>query len=220
MVIAKGSMSFEDQYSHWNSQILLEESLDQDYCRYLTSKIQSLETSILALGPSNYPEAPKNSITTRHQYYNGLDLLGEDAAILKEKLLLVGNKVFGTDEILVKLWFNIFRQGEQIKRHMHHASPVRINEIFKKNIFKTVCGNLFLSGDADSETVYYLPERTALANNPGDIKIFSCTVEHETLPFVGTLRIGLAFDLYTKNFFQDIGMSTPQTLRLISKKNV
>lgn len=213
-------MTFDEQYKNWNSKILLEDSLNRDYCQILANKILSLEKTILSLGPSNYLEAPINSITTRHQYYNGLDFLGNDGIVLKEKLSLIGNKVLNTDEILVKLWFNIFRNGEQIKKHMHHASPIRVNDVFKKNIFKTVCGNLFLDSDASSETVYYLPECTPLANVPGDIKIFSCTVEHETLPFTGNLRIGLAFDLYTKNFFENIGILTPQTLRLISKKNV
>jgi len=213
-------MTFEERYSQWNSKILLDDRISSDYSDSLTKIILSSEEKILSLGPANYPQAPTTSITTRHQYYNGLDFLGDNGKILQNKLLEIGSKLLDSDEILVKLWFNIFRSGEQIQRHMHHASPVRITDDFKKNIFKTACGNLFLSSDTGSETIYYLPERTPIANIPGDIKIFSCTVEHETLPFTGSLRVGLAFDIYTKDFFTNIGIQTPQTLRLISKKNV
>ena len=211
-------MNFEEQYKNWNSGILLKSNLDQDYCIELAKKLLSLENIILNYGPPNYKEAPSTSITTRHEYYNLIDIL--DTKLLNAEIYKLAKHLLKDDEFYVKMWANIFRNGERIDRHMHHASPVIIDENFKNSIFKTFCGNLFLFGDETSETIYHFENKTPIQNVIGDIHTFSCTVEHETLPYTGKLRIGIAFDVYTKNFFPDIGINTPANLRLISKNNV
>lgn len=211
-------MDFDNRYQKWTSSILARKNIDHDYCISLAKEIVYLENFLLSLGPPNYKEAPLTSITTRHEYYNLLDLI--DTKLLNEQILDLGNKILGGEEFYVKMWANIFRNGEKIDRHMHHASPIIVDDNFKNNVFKTVCGNLFLFGDAPSETVYHFEGPVAIPNITGDIHIFSCTVEHETKPYKGKLRIGIAFDIYTKNFFSDLNSNTPENLRLISRKNV
>lgn len=211
-------MNFDEQYKNWNSKLLLGSSIDQDYCIDLAKKLLFLEDTILNYGPPNYKEAPATSITTRHEYYNLIDIL--DTKIINTEIQKIAKQLIGGDEFYVKMWANIFRYGERIDRHMHHASPIIVNDEFKNNIFKTVCGNLFLFGDEPSDTIYHFENTTAIQNRVGDIHVFSCTVEHETLPYQGKLRIGIAFDIYSKNFFSDIGITTPENLRLISKNSV
>jgi hypothetical protein len=209
-------MTYEDRLLDFKSKILRSDSVDQTLCQTLVEDLKKLENTILNLGPPRYPQAPENTITTRHDYYNLIDLLPTQLTVVNQKIREAAHTIIGGDEFHVKMWANIFRKGERIKRHMHHASPVIENEMFKKNIFKTICGNLFLYGDEPSDTLYYGKETMIIPNKPGDIYFFSCILEHETLPYKGNLRIGIAFDIYTKNFFPDIGMLTPPHLRLIS----
>lgn len=155
-------------------------------------------------------------MTTRHQYYNLLDYLNEDLSVIKEKIVNNSKHIIGGDKFWVKMWANIFRNGEQIKKHIHHATPVIESDAFKKNVFKTICGNVFIYGDVESETIYHLQKETAVKNSTGDMHLFCCIVEHETLPYQGNLRISIAFDIYTEGFFNDIGLPTPANLRLVS----
>ena len=84
------------------------------------------------------------------------------------------------------------------------------------NIFKTMCGHLFLSSDYPSETIYYFENGVEkIPNKPGDFHFFSMVVPHEVLPFGGNLRIGIAFDVYTSNFFNNIGLRVPNDIRII-----
>jgi hypothetical protein len=208
--------NYNEKIVTFKAHMLGKDKLDLSTCDILKNKIVDLEQTILNLGVSNYKEAPENSITTRHQYYNLLDYLNDDLNPVKEKIIQNARHIIGGDKFLVKMWANVFRNGEQIKKHMHHATPVIENDSFKKNVFKTICGNLFLYGDQESETIYYLKEKTPIKNEAGDMHFFCCIVEHETLPYQGNLRIGIAFDIYTENFFTDIGLPTPSHLRLIN----
>jgi hypothetical protein len=211
---------YEDRISDFRNNFLGFTSVDSSLCQQLTIDILALENKILSLGAPIYPAVPATSITARHDYYNLIDLLPTQLTVLKQTIVNASRKIIGGEEFYVKMWANIFRNGECIKRHMHHASPVIENEMFKKNVFKTICGNLFLYGDAPSDTLYYGEQLLIIPNKIGDIHLFSCILEHETLPFNGTLRVGIAFDIYSKNFFPEIGMQTPSNLRLIHKNSV
>jgi hypothetical protein len=208
---------YEEKIITFKSHMLGKDSIPLDVCENLKDKIIALEPTIINLGVSNYKEAPENSITTRHQYYNLIDYLNDDLKIVKEKIINNCKHIIGRDKFLVKMWANIFRNGEQIKKHIHYATPVIETDAFKKNVFKTICGNVFVYGDSESETIYYLNEKKSIKNNPGDMHLFCCIVEHETLPYQGNLRISIAFDVYTETFFEDIGLQTPPNLRLISE---
>jgi hypothetical protein len=211
---------YNQRIEDFKNKLLGFTTVNQGVCQFLTNSIVNVEQRILALGPANYKEAPANSITTRHEYYNLIDMLPTQLTFVKRAISEISSTLIGGEEFYVKMWANIFRNGERIERHMHHASPIIENESFKKNVFKTLCGNLFIHGDAPSETIYYGKEKIIMPNTPGDIHLFSCILEHETLPYTGNLRVGIAFDIYTKTFFSDIGMKTPGNLRLISKNSI
>jgi hypothetical protein len=213
-------LTYEDRLLEFRNNILGSDSVDQTVCNQLTNDILLLEPKILSLGAARYPAVPASSITARHDYYNLMDLLPLQLTLLKQIIINVSSKIIGGEEFYVKMWANIFRNGECIERHMHHAAPIIENKMFKQNVFKTICGNLFLYGDAPSDTLYYGKELISIPNQIGDIQLFSCILEHETLPFTGTLRVGIAFDIYSKNFFPEIGMQTPPNLRLIHKNSV
>ena len=208
-------LTYEDRIITFKSHMLGKDSIPLQTCEVLKNKIVELEPTLLSLGVSNYREAPENSITTRHQYYNLLDYLNDDLSILKEKIVNNAKNIIGGEKFYVKMWANIFRNGEQIKKHIHHASPVIENDAFKQNVFKTICGNLFIYGDTESETIYHLRGPIAIKNVPGDMHLFCCIVEHETPPHQGDLRVSIAFDIYTEKFFEDLNLPTPVNLRLV-----
>lgn len=209
-------MDYQTKIKEFNSKMLSFDTIDSDTCRKLTELILESEDKILSFGPSNYPKAPTNTITTRHLYYNLLDFGWDELEIVKKSIVKVASEVIGGNSFYVKMWANIFREGENIDLHIHHGEPIVENEAFKKNIFKTICGNLFLSGDKHSDTIYYFNEvRTEFENKSGDVHYFSCIVPHETLPYKGKLRVGLAFDIYSEDFFKGIGMMTPRDLKLV-----
>lgn len=208
-------LKYDDKIVLFKSHMLGKDNIHLSDCERLKNKILDLESTILNLGPANYLEAPQNSITTRHQYYNLIDMINEELDPVKEKIINNCKNIIGGNRFYVKMWANIFRNGEKIDKHTHHTKNIVENHIFKTNIFKTVCGNLFLYGDAESETIYYLNERTPILNKTGDFHFFAAIVEHETLPFNGNLRVGIAFDVYTEDFFTRFNMSTPTNLRLI-----
>lgn len=209
-------MDYQTKIKEFNSKMLSFDSVSSETCDKLTELIIQSEEKILSFGHGNYPKAPSNTITTRHQYYNLLDFGWKELDEVKKNIIKVASEVIGGDSFYVKMWANIFREGENIDLHIHHGEPIVENEMFKKNIFKTICGNLFLSGDEPSDTIYHFNgERTEFPNKSGDVHYFSCIVPHETLPYTGRMRVGLAFDIYTEDFFRGIGMITPSDLKLV-----
>lgn len=210
-------MSYDIKIKKFKNELLGFDQLQLHVCESLKNKIIESELYILALGKPNYPNVPSNTITSRHEYYNLLDFKWPELEFVKQSIIKNSSKIIGGDKFLIKMWANIFRHNECIKRHMHHPSPIRETEVFKKNVFNTICGNLFLDGDYESHTIYYFDdEKKEILNKPGEIYYFSCIVEHEVFPFKGNLRVGLAFDIYTVDFFKNMGMSIPRDLRLIS----
>lgn len=210
-------MNYEQKIKHYKNSFLARDFIAEEDCLYFHNRILSLENEILAKGSPNYPQVDPSTITARHSYYNLLDYLsGEETERLKSKILLNSGKILGGTKFLIKMWANIFRNGQCIQRHMHHATPVIENDTFKANVFKTMCGNLFISGDAESATHYYFGVSEQIVKNlAGDIAFFGCIVEHETKPYTGDLRVGLAFDIYTEHFFQGVGYDNPPDTRLL-----
>ena len=208
---------YRQKLQDWKSRILSFDSIDDtELLTRLTKHIEDTESHILSLGAPNYPKVPQNTITARHQYYNLLDFDWPELQFVKEKIRSNASQIIGGEKFLIKMWANIFRKGEKINKHMHHPSPIRETEQFKRGIFKTICGHLFLYNDHESHTVYYMNnQRVPLLNKSGEMHYFSCIVEHETEPFLGTKRVGLAFDIYTSDFFSSMGMPVPRDIRTI-----
>jgi hypothetical protein len=209
-------MRYEDKIKIWKNNLLGEDTTNDELCDSLADKILQSEKFILSLGPPNYPKTPSNAITSRHDYYNLLDFDWKELHEVKSKIVENASKIIGGDSFYVKMWANIFRKDECIKLHIHHPEPVRETKEFKDNIFKTCCGHLFLRNDVDSDTIYHFENKvTPLKNIKGEFHFFCCVVPHEVYPYCGNERIGLAFDIYTEDFFKGIGIETPKNLKLI-----
>ena len=209
-------MSYEDKILIWKNNLLGEDIIDKNICDSLADKVLQSEQYILSLGPANYPQTPPNTITSRHDYYNLLEFDWSELNIVKSKIVENASKIIGGDSFYVKMWANIFRKGECIVKHIHHAEPVIENEEFKKNIFNTMCGHLFLRNDVKSDTIYHFQKETkAIQNVKGEFHFFCCVVPHEVLPYEGNERIGLAFDIYRSDFFKNLGLQVPNKMILI-----
>jgi len=209
-------MNYEDKIKIWKNSFLSLDKEKEEICDSLSNKILQSEKYILCLGYPNYPQTPPTTITSRHEYYNLLNFKWDELEIIKYKIIENSSKIIGGNSFYVKMWANVFRNGECIKKHIHHPEPVRETDEFKKNIFKTICGNLFLRNDIDSDTIYYFDNKAEYVKNiKGDYHFFSCITPHEVLPYNGRERIGLAFDVYAEDFFESLNIQTPNGLVLI-----
>jgi hypothetical protein len=209
-------MNYEEKILIWKSKLLSEDVLSEDICNSLTQKIIDVESEIMKLGPSNYDKVPENTITAKHLYYNLLSYKWDELETLKNKIVINSSKIIGGDSFLVKMWANSFKKGEYIKKHIHHAEPIIETEDFRKNIFNTICGHLFLENDVASETIYYFDNNIVpMQSRKGNMHFFSCIVPHEVPPYRGDKRISIAFDVYRVDFFEKLGIPTPTDLIII-----
>lgn len=209
-------MNYEEKIILWKSKILSEDKLEENICDSLTQKIISVEDEIMNLGPSDYDKVPENTITAKHLYYNLLNYKWDELGYLKRKIIDNSSPIIGGDTFLIKMWANSLKKEQYIKKHIHHAEPVIETDDFKKNIFSTICGHLFLENDIDSETIYYFDNNTVpMQSIKGNMHFFSCIVPHEVLPYQGHKRISIAFDVYRADFFEKLGIPTPTDLIII-----
>lgn len=208
-------LEYQQKMQDWKSRILSTDSIDdEEMLQRLTQRIENEESHILSLGAPNYPKVDHTTITSRHQYYNLLDFNWPEMEQVKHKIRKNAIDIIGGEQFLVKMWANIFRKGQRIDKHIHHPTPIRETEQFKTGIFKTICGHLFLYNDHESHTIYYMNnQRVPVLNTSGEMHFFSCIVEHETEPFQGTKRVGLAFDIYTMDFFKTFNIPIPRDVR-------
>ncbi len=209
-------MRYEDKIHTWKSKLLSEDNIEADLCDSLSQKILNVENDILKLGPSNYDKVPDDTITSKHSYYNLLKYDWNELELLKQKIIKNSSEIIGGDKFFVKMWANIYRNGDYIKKHIHHAEPIIETDEFKKGIFNTICGHLFLQNDIESSTTYYFNDEVVpLKNNKGDIHFFSCIVPHEVPKYEGQLRISVAFDVYRADFFENLGIQPLKDLIII-----
>lgn len=200
---------------HKNEQLGYD-TIDKSLCKSLAQKVLDKEQYILNLGPAKYNNTPPNVITGRHLYYNLLDFGWDELEPIKKKIIENSSKIIGGNEFCIKMWANVFRNGEGITKHTHQNEPIEIDQSFRNSIFKTLCGHLFLESDYPSETIYYFNKGTEpITNEVGDFHFFSMVVPHEVLPYKGKIRIGLAFDIYTSDFFDKLGIALPNDIRII-----
>ena len=137
-------MDYQTKIKEFNSKMLSFDSISSDTCDKLTKLIIQSEEKILSFGHGNYPKAPSNTITTRHQYYNLLDFGWKELDEVKKNIIKVASEVIGGDSFYVKMWANIFREGENIDLHIHHGEPMVENEMFKKNKKATMVIKTFI----------------------------------------------------------------------------
>lgn len=209
-------MVYEEKILYWKNKLLSEDTVDEDTCNSLYNKILNVEHEILKLGISNYTKVPDNTITAKHQYYNLLDYNWDELSIIKNKIIQHSKEIIGGDSFLVKMWANVFRNGDYILKHIHHAEPIIEDDAFKTGIFNTFCGHLFIGNDVESETIYYFDnEKVSYKNTKGQMHFFSCIVPHEVPKYMGEVRVSIAFDVYKSDFFKSLNINQLPNLILI-----
>ena len=211
----ENNMEYSNKIKEWKSKILAFDKIE-GIADSFTSKILGIEKEILSIGIANYKKVPANTVTSRHEFYNLLDYDWEELNLVKNQIIKNASNIIGGNSFYVKMWANIFRHDEYIEKHIHHPEPVRETDEFKNNIFKTVCGHLFLKNDYPSNTTYYFEnQKVDFLNVEGDMHVFCCIVPHEVKPFNGKIRVGIAFDVYSEDFFKELGIPIPNDVRLI-----
>jgi len=141
------------------------------------------EQTVKDMGPDMYNGTSPDSLTGRFMIYNWLtsETCG---SILIPKL----SKLF--PNLYIRVWSNIFRQGEGISPH--HHDNVRHSDVVRTS------GNLYLSGPEDSKTHY--ANSGPVDNKIGTLTIFNSRLFHwvEPNPTV-TPRVSMAFDTFEYN---------------------
>ena len=161
------------------SNFLTETEADAIYDRVLVK-----EPEWMALGPHDYAGVKGDKLTGRFKYYNGLDddIIG---SILVPKL----RTMFGRNR-WVQCWFNTFREGDCITKHIHN-DPSKPHHARPKSF---TCGNLFLGGDEATGTIY---DGINYENKKGRLLIFRDDIPHWSKPYTGKdVRITMACDVH------------------------
>ena len=161
------------------SNFLTETEADAIYDRVLVK-----EPEWMALGPHDYAGVKGDKLTGRFKYYNGLDdeIIG---SILVPKL----RTMFGRNR-WVQCWFNTFREGDCITKHIHN-DPSKPHLARPKSF---TCGNLFLGGDEATGTIY---DGINYENKKGRLLIFRDDIPHWSKPYTGKdVRITMACDIH------------------------
>ena len=161
------------------SNFLTETEADAIYDRVLVK-----EPEWMALGPHDYAGVKGDKLTGRFKYYNGLDdeIIG---SILVPKL----RTMFGRNR-WVQCWFNTFREGDCITKHIHN-DPSKPHHARPKSF---TCGNLFLGGDEATGTIY---DGINYENKKGRLLIFRDDIPHWSKPYTGkAVRITMACDIH------------------------
>ena len=139
----------------------------------ITKYIFDNEQRVKDMGPDMYNGTSPDSLTGRWTKYNWLssEICG---SILLPKLSKVLPNVY------IRLWSNIFREGEGIRAHHHDNIP-------------RTSGNLYLSGPEDSKTYY--ANSGPVNNKIGTLTLFDARLVHWVEPNPTTTpRISMAFD--------------------------
>ena len=131
------------------------------------------ENKVKDMGPDRYHGTNSNSLTGRWYIYNWLTSKTCGSILIPKLSKVLPN-------LYIRLWANIFRQGEGIRAH-HHDVVARTS------------GNLYLSGPEDSKTHY--GESEPVDNKIGTLTLFDSRKVHWVEPNPTTTpRISMAFD--------------------------
>jgi hypothetical protein len=174
----------------------------------LCKKILDKELYIKNLNTNTKPTfnyVNNDSITKLHAYYNLIEFGFEEVDLIVNKIKELVFKINGWETFYLKMWANVYREGDYIGYHTH--LPV-LSNVEKLN--NALSGHCFLYSSKPTYTTYYFKKQnvkpsllgtgnlggTDILNVPGELCIFSSYVPHEFKKWDGNLRIGIAFDVY------------------------
>jgi hypothetical protein len=145
-----------------------------------------------------------DSITKLHSYYNLIEFEFEEVDLIVKKIKELVFKINEWESFYLKMWVNIYREGDYIGYHTHLPDLPNVEKMST-----ALSGHCFLYSNKPTYTTYYFKkenlkcsilgtgslEKTDVLNIPGEISIFSSYVPHEFKKWDGDLRIGIAFDI-------------------------
>ena len=151
--------------------------------------------------PDGYTNLGPDSLTSRSYAYNLLKWNHPEIKKLRATLLKAHEqlikliKIDRPGRIYGYAWANVMRKGEEIKPHLHNATPDSY-----------ISGHITVQCEA-SETCYICPpdQINSLTeykskNAPGKITLFQSCIPHYTTKHEGDKeRISIAFDIITDN---------------------
>lgn len=147
--------------------------ITDEEAKTITNYIIDNEQRVKLLGPDMYKGTSSDSLTGRWIFYNWLKSETCGSILIPKLSKLLPN-------LYIRLWSNIFRQGEGITPH-HHQEVDRTS------------GNLYLSGPEGSKTHYANSE--PVDNKIGTLTLFDSRLVHWVEPNPTTTpRISMAFD--------------------------
>lgn len=184
------------------SSIINELSIDS-----LCKKILDKELYIKNLNTNTKPTfnyVNNDSITKLHAYYNLIEFGFEEVDLIVNKIKELVFKINGWETFYLKMWANIYREGDYIGYHTHLPDLPNVEKLSN-----ALSGHCFLYSSKPTYTTYYFInpnvkisilgtgniEKTDILNVPGELCIFSSYVPHEFKKWDGNLRIGIAFDI-------------------------
>lgn len=193
----------ENYLENYEYDILISDFIGPQIARSLSDKILERESFIMGLHDgSKLPLkiVNPNNVTAYHSYYNLLDLDIPEIEIVLFKIKEMVFKLFGWNNFHIKMWVNIFRDGDYLGLHNH------MDNISLKKFPYAISGHCFLFSSEETFTTFLFKNKkngifdsrirvVDLPNIPGEISIFSSYVEHEFKRWEGDLRVGIAFDI-------------------------
>lgn len=183
--------------------IITSDFIDQITTNSLSNKILERESYIKGLDDGSKLKmniVNHNNITNYHTYYNLIDLEIPETTILVTKIKELIFNTLGWKNFHIKMWANIFRQGDYLGLHKH------MDNMSKRKFPYALSGHCFLYSSEKTYTTYLFKQKKVdifdssinvvdIPNIPGEISIFSSYIEHEFKKWDGDLRIGIAFDI-------------------------
>jgi hypothetical protein len=195
-------MQILNDYSIIESYLVNELDVDS-LCKKILNKesyIKNLNTNT----KTTFEYVNVDSITKSHSYYNLIEFEFEEVNLIVKKIKELVFKINGWENFYLKMWANIYREGDYIGYHTHLPDLPNVEKISN-----ALSGHCFLYSNKPTYTTYYFKkqnlkrsilgtgslEKTDILNIPGEISIFSSYVPHEFKKWDGNLRIGIAFDI-------------------------
>jgi hypothetical protein len=142
----------------------------------------------------------KESVTSRFIYYNLLKF--SEFVFLKKYIRKAHDNFLRSlnldinEDYYVQCWFNVMREGEEIKKH-NHAFNIKSGYL---------SGHICIKVDK-TNTYYELPYSNSIfesKNEPAKITLFPSWVDHYTDKVEsGKKRITIAFDIRTKKSYSE-----------------
>jgi len=179
-----------------------DEIKDIDF-KELNTFLLKLEKELLKKPPLSTGGTGVNGVTSRFKYYNLLfqkhnELEKVENFINKNIKLFLKYKTIDQKKIYTQCWFNVLREGEDMKSHQHrnisdfHLSFISGNFCTTNNNTKTYYTTL--NGEKGS----------GIDNSAGKLILFPSYIPHFTTPNKSKEeRISIAFDIYPDISFID-----------------